>query len=337
MEQSDRSNSNGNRTEYPRSRGSSVEAMSDGKAQRHQAEKQRHHGIDDLEGEDDYDVQKDLLEFNKRINNHRKDRKRQNGDEPEGDDAFHGQNELYDFSRFQPAEVVAKKLSSTVKDSSAEMNSYFQMCNKYECRAKIPEDILAYAALEGSKRYERILNDASKGIVNSKNFELPEDDKLLSRSREKLKRYQDQRTFENTTLPNASGINSRSETDKRDTRRIFESDKSNDKTRVKSEHSKSALPAHPTSNGRSGFRDLTDRMESRLFINWVEEWKSRVVKQSIRNNEIRQTGMTTIPDQGIGFDQEGLPYELNNPPPHVCDRSDPPLKDERSEPTLKGG
>ena len=78
-------------------------------------------------------------------------------------------------------------------------------------------------------------------------------------------------------------------------------------------------------------------MESSSFINWVEEWKSRVTKQSIQNNKIRQTGMTTILDQGIGFDQEGLPYELNNPPPHVCDRSDPPLKDERSEPTLKGG
>ena len=132
-------------------------------------------------------MQKDLLEFNERIDNRRKNRKRQNGDEPEGDDAFDGQNELYDFSRFQPAEVVAKKLLSTVKDSSAEMNLYFRMCNEYERRAKIPEDILAYAALEGSKRYERILNDASKGIVNSKNFELPEDDKLLNHSREKLK------------------------------------------------------------------------------------------------------------------------------------------------------
>ena len=67
------------------------------------------------------------------------------------------------------------------------MNLYFRMCNEYECRAKIPEDILAYAVLEGSKQYEQILNDASKGIVNSKNFELPEDDKLPNRSREKLK------------------------------------------------------------------------------------------------------------------------------------------------------
>ena len=42
-------------------------------------------------------MQKDLLEFNERINNCCKDRKRQNGDEPEGDDAFDGQNKLYDF------------------------------------------------------------------------------------------------------------------------------------------------------------------------------------------------------------------------------------------------
>lgn len=72
-------------------------------------------------------------------------------------------------------------------------------------------------------------------------------------------------------IPNASGINFQSETDKHDTRKIFESEKTNDKTHIKSEHSKSALPGRPTPNGRSGFRGLTDQIESSLFINWVEE------------------------------------------------------------------
>ena len=57
----------------------------------------------------------------------------------------------------------------------------------------------------------------------------------------------------------------------------------------------------------------------------MKEWQGQVALQNVRNMEIRKTGVTNIPDQGIGFDSEGLPYELNNPPPHVRDRSDPPL------------
>ena len=95
--------------------------------------------MDDIEGEDDYDIQKDLLEFNKKINNRHKERNRQKGEEHEEMDTFEGQNELYDFSDSQPAKVVADKLLSTGKDSSVEMNSYFKMCHKYEQHAHIPE------------------------------------------------------------------------------------------------------------------------------------------------------------------------------------------------------
>lgn len=47
--------------------------------------------------------------------------------------------------------------------------------------------------------------------------------------------------------------------------------------------------------------------------------------------------MMTVPDQGIGFDQEGLPYELNNLPPHICNCSETPLRGDRSDPYMKGG
>ena len=187
----------------------------------------------------------------------------------------------------------------------------------------MPTEVVDYAMLEASKLFKSILVQVSNEIVGSKDFTLANDSEILLRAKKKLNRYKHLGMFENSMSPNATGINSCEASSQKDTHFIGEQS-ANLSVRVKNEQ-KSDLPRTP--NKSEKFSSIADRMTSTSFMSWVDQWKDQVAKQSIRNQEIREMGMMTIPDQGIGFDQEGLPYELNNPPPHVTDRSFPPLSD----------
>ncbi len=141
-EQSDRSKRSSKRSGDPPSRTSSVEPMPSAEAGRRRAGKQRHHGVDELEGEDDFDIQQ----------------------------------ELYDLSRFQTEKLVSGKLSSEIKGESEELKQFFRVCGEYEKGTKkMPTEVVDYATLEASKLFESILNSASSEIVKSKDFTLAED------------------------------------------------------------------------------------------------------------------------------------------------------------------
>ena len=233
-------------------------------------------------------------------------------DELDGEDDFNMQNELYDLSRFHSEKVVSDKLSS----ENWKGWKPFSVCDK--TKQNMPTTVVDYTMLEASKLFESILIEVSNEIAGSKDFTLADDSVILL-----LNWYKHLGTFENSMSPNATGINSCEASGQKDTHFIGEhSAKSSDW--VKTEQ-KSDLPWTP--NKSEKFSSMADRMMNTPFMNWVDQWKDWVAKQSICNREIREMGMMNIPDQGIGFDQEGLPYKLNNPPPHVADHLFPPLSD----------
>lgn len=46
-------------------------------------------------------------------------------------------------------------------------------------------------------------------------------------------------------------------------------------------------------------------------------WRDHVAMQKAYNNDMRHYGKSHLDHQGIGFDSEGVPYELKQPPPHI--------------------
>ncbi len=289
LEQSDRS-TRSNESEAPPSRSSSVEPMPSKKASRRRAEKQRHHGATRIEDEEDFDFQERLL-----------------------DDARENRN-------------TASADPPVLSEASTYLKKYLELCNNYERDVNdVPEDLLDYAYVKATHTYERtlssILEKRARSGGASGNVPTAQD-KFLDNAREKLKRYKQESTFVDTSGYNPAGINSRSQFAKKDSRVISGGKDDRRSVKPKSERESVGLPPSST---RKNYHSILDRSEDPAFSDWMKEWQGRVALQNIRNMEIRKTGVTNIPDQGIGFDSEGLPYELNNPPPHVRDRSDPPL------------
>ncbi|KAL0565038.1 hypothetical protein V5O48_016993 [Marasmius crinis-equi] len=54
--------------------------------------------------------------------------------------------------------------------------------------------------------------------------------------------------------------------------------------------------------------------------NDVLTWQDRVTLQRMRNNDRRQFGNSNIPEQGIGFDEDGMPVEKETTPREVWDK-----------------
>jgi hypothetical protein len=70
---------------------------------------------------------------------------------------------------------------------------------------------------------------------------------------------------------------------------------------------------------------------------WWEEFRNRVTLQHLRLGDLQADGNTTVPDQNIIFDQNGLPRDIDNvrlrhdPTHEPSDRGSPPLE-YRNEP-----
>ena len=50
-------------------------------------------------------------------------------------------------------------------------------------------------------------------------------------------------------------------------------------------------------------------------------WKDRVANQRLRNADLRATGESNFPDQGIGFNEDGCPVDKATTPHEVWDQS----------------
>ncbi|KAL0056538.1 hypothetical protein AAF712_016857, partial [Marasmius tenuissimus] len=70
-------------------------------------------------------------------------------------------------------------------------------------------------------------------------------------------------------------------------------------------------------------------------------WKNRVGLQRVRNSQQRTYGHTEIPDQGIGFDEDGIPVDKSTTPREVWDRdyqgSQQDTRDRGSQPPIGNG
>lgn len=56
-------------------------------------------------------------------------------------------------------------------------------------------------------------------------------------------------------------------------------------------------------------------------------WNDQVALQQLRNSDLRETGESTIPDQGVGFNIDGYPVDKAKTPQFIWDRgssTDPP-------------
>ena len=200
LEQSDRSKARSNESEAPPSRSSSAEPMPSKKANRCQAEKQRHHGATRIEEEEDFDFQEGLYD------DARENRNTNSSNPPVSSDP------------------------PVVSEASKYLRLYLNLCNEYECDVNdIPGDILDYAHVKATRTYERTLSDALEKCVRagiaSKKVPTAQD-KFLDNAREKLKRYKNENTFEGTSGYNAAGINSHSQFAHNDFRVIKGSDDS---------------------------------------------------------------------------------------------------------------
>ncbi|KAE9390229.1 hypothetical protein BT96DRAFT_1002466 [Gymnopus androsaceus JB14] len=51
-----------------------------------------------------------------------------------------------------------------------------------------------------------------------------------------------------------------------------------------------------------------------------QNWEDRVAKQQLRNNDLQNSGVSNILDQGIGFDRSGYPVDKAHTPREVWDR-----------------
>ncbi|KAE9396141.1 hypothetical protein BT96DRAFT_996960 [Gymnopus androsaceus JB14] len=51
-----------------------------------------------------------------------------------------------------------------------------------------------------------------------------------------------------------------------------------------------------------------------------QNWENRVANQRLRNNDLQNSGVSNIPDQGIGFNRSGYPVDKDHTPCEVWDR-----------------
>ncbi|KAE9384332.1 hypothetical protein BT96DRAFT_1008187 [Gymnopus androsaceus JB14] len=51
-----------------------------------------------------------------------------------------------------------------------------------------------------------------------------------------------------------------------------------------------------------------------------QNWENRVANQRLRNNDLQNSGVSNIPDQGIGFNRSGYPVDKDHTPREVWDR-----------------
>lgn len=57
--------------------------------------------------------------------------------------------------------------------------------------------------------------------------------------------------------------------------------------------------------------------------------------QKAYNDDMCRNGKSQLSHQGIGFNSEGIPYELNQPPPHVEKQNSDQKQSKKSQASVK--